>query len=137
MSEFNKDQFDAQMRLAEFKKSIRDGRRQFEWKFTGTTLAALAALSVFPATATLWMVILAIVVLCPLHTGWIIWNQNRSEEDRVEMNSYKDAAERMLLGKARHHKNDAMPFYKQLACMFEILTVYLVAVFSILVRWHG
>jgi hypothetical protein len=27
------------------------------------------------------------------------WNQNRSEEDRVEMFDYKDAAEEMLLAK--------------------------------------
>ena len=134
MPHFDKDRFDALMKLAEFKRAVRDGRRQFEWRFTATTFVALAALSVFPERATAGPVMAGILVICLVHTLWIYWNQKRSEEDRVEMNNYKDEAEEMLLEKSRYQKATAKPFYKQPACWFEIGTAYLVALFSIAVR---
>src|SRR5713101_2243066 len=92
------------------------------------------AISVFPEKAPTCLVIPAILLLCLVHTLWIGWNQNRSEEDRVEMFDYKDAAEEMLLGTKRHPENKPLPLYKQPACIFEIGTAYLIASFSITVR---
>jgi cbb3-type cytochrome oxidase subunit 3 len=136
VTNFDRDRFDALLKLAEFKRTVREGRRQFEWRFTATAFVALAGLSVFPEKANAWGITAVILVLCALHTFWIFWNQSRAEQERVEMYNYKDEAEAMLFGKSRYQPSVRLPFYKQPACRFQVGTAYLIALFSIAVRQH-
>jgi hypothetical protein len=137
VSDFEKDRFDALMKLAEFKRAVRDGRRQFEWKFSASAFVALVGLSAFPKDAPPIIIVLAVAAILMLHIYWVYWNQSRSEPERVEMYRYKDAAEKMLLGSTQYKDNKQMPFYKQLACWFQIITACALGCFSIAVRIFG
>lgn len=139
MSDNSKDQFDALIRLAEFKRAVREGRRQFEWKFTAMALLALAGLSVAPAN--FWVTVAGALGLCVFHTWWVILNNHRNERDRVDMYHYKDKAEELLPEKLRCDNSDwvkgPISLCKQQLGIIQIVTVYAVGCFAIAVRYCG
>ena len=138
MASLDKDQFDALMKLAEFKRAVREGRRQFEWRFTATAFLALAGLSIFPQRASVWVIAAAAVLICVVHTRWVAWNSESAERDRVEMYNYKDAAEKMLPPELQYfdpkRRRDPLSFLEQRGVRFQIFSAYGIAVFSIIVR---
>jgi hypothetical protein len=137
--QIDKEQFDALIKLAEFRRGVRDGRRQIEWKFTATAFAALAGLSVVPDKAPLYVVIVAVISICILHTLWVYWNMSRTNSDRAEMYHYKDKAEKFLPTKLRYCDPEGrvpgplsfLPF------IFQVLTGWGLGFFVIAVRYFG
>jgi hypothetical protein len=135
----DKDQFDALIKLAEFKRAVREGRRQIEWKFTATAYVALAGLSVLNIP---WCVVaIAVVLIWALHTLWVYWNMSSNERDRTEMYHYKDSAEKFLPAEIRYSdpKRVSGPraLFQQPACRFQIITSYGLGCFAIAVRYFG
>jgi hypothetical protein len=137
----DKDQFDALIKLAEFKRAVREGRRQIEWKFTATAFVALAGLSVVPDKAPLSVVIVAVILICILHTHWVYWNMSRTESDRAEMYHYKDLAESLLPTELQYRDAKRvlgpLSFLQQAPCIFQVLTGYGLGCFAIAVRYFG
>lgn len=137
----NKDQFDALIKLAEFKRAVREGRRLIEWKFTATAFVALVGLSIVPDKVPLCVVVVAVILIWVLHTHWVYWNMSSTERDRAEMYHYKDSAETFLPVEMRYRDpkraTGPLSFCQQPACLFQVLTSYGLGCFSIAVRYFG
>lgn len=134
-----KDQFDALMKLAEFKRAIRDQRRQFGWKFTATALVAPADLAMFPKDINNCVAIPAVVLVCVVHTLWVYCNMLSNERDRSDMYYYKNLAEKLLskemaIKDIKRRPKGPLYLFQQPTCLFPILTAYGVGCFSIVVR---
>ena len=135
----DKDQFDALMKLAEFKRAVREGRRQIEWRFTATAYVALAGLSVLNIP---WRVVaIAVVLIWVLHTHWVYWNMSSTERDRAEMYHYKDLAEKLLPAEMRYcdpkRVSGPLSFFQQPACLFQVAASYGLGCFAMAVRYFG
>jgi hypothetical protein len=132
-----KEQFDALMKLAEFRRTVREGRRQIEWKLTVTAFVALAGLSIAPIRW--WIVLLAAIVVCVLHTKWVLWNMSRNESDRPEMYFYKDLAEKLLPSDHYDLTRTKAPrsLSQQPAAWLQIGTAYGLGIYSIVARLFG
>ena len=134
-----KDLLDALMKLAEFKRAVREGRRQFEWKFTATAFVALAGLSAFPEKAPFCAVFVTVILIWVIHTHWVYWNSSRAERDRDEMYNYKGHVEKLLPIEMRYHDpnnvSKMLPFFQRTAALFQIFTGYGIGCFSLAVRY--
>jgi heme O synthase-like polyprenyltransferase len=130
----DKDRFDALMKLAEFKRAIRDSRRQFEWRFTATAFIALAGLTVTPQRAPVYVIAIAVIAIWIIHTYWVFWNSSRNEQDAREMHKYSECAEQLLPAEMRQeHKRGVPPW----GAYFQIGTAFLVGFFTLAVRYFS
>ena len=130
---FDKDRFDAYMKLAEFRRAIREGRRQFEFKMTATVYFALAGLSLYPKNIPIWLVVgVAVPIILVGHTLWVFWNFDRNESDRVQMYRNKGAAEELLTGQSRELRR--LEFRKAWGSLFQIIGSYAIGIFTLAAR---
>ena len=128
-----KDRFDAYMKLAEFRRAIREGRRQFEFRMTATVFVALAGLSLYSKNIPKWLVVGAVLFILVSHTGWVWWNFVRNEDDRVDMYRNKDAADELLTGKSREPPQ-RLKFRKAGGSLFQILGSVAIGIFTLVAR---
>jgi hypothetical protein len=83
---FDKDRFDVHMQLADFARSIREARRQYEFKMPAIAYAALAALSIYPKTKTpVYVILIVVLTIWIIHTLWVYRNFRSNEYGRMQM----------------------------------------------------
>ena len=82
---FDKDRYDALMRLADFRREVREGRRQFEWKVSFIVWAALAGIAAYPRPIPFWLVLISLMLITFAHVLWVKWNWLRNDEERIFM----------------------------------------------------
>jgi hypothetical protein len=95
----DKERFDALMQLANFRREIREARRNIEWRVTLTTWAALgaASLSTIPRDVPQCYILIGALLVLIFHILWIAHHFRVHEEERLLMYYYKDRAEYLLL----------------------------------------
>jgi len=93
---FEKDRFDATMKLVEFRLARISSRRQHEWKVTVGLWAILAAW-IFKSKADhpfiFWLVLICIVLV---HIWWIRMHWVRSTQDAKIAFTYQDDAAKLI-----------------------------------------
>jgi hypothetical protein len=128
----DKDRIDALIKLAEFKRAVREGRRQYEFQMSATAYVALAALSVYPVKVPIWIVLIAALTACAIHTLWVYRNFLSNEEGRVQMYQHADEAEKILTGHER--KPYHLRFYQAFPSLLQLAPSYALTLFAVLVR---
>ncbi|MFO1099034.1 MAG: hypothetical protein U1E81_12425 [Xanthobacteraceae bacterium] len=120
-----KEQVDSLIKLADVRRSIREGRRQIEWKFTQLAFLALAGLAFVKVPS--YGVAIAAMVLFMIHTWWVLWNMKRNESDRVKMLHYLDQADKLLPPESQYFNGSKQPPELKERSLCEQPPVYLTA----------
>jgi hypothetical protein len=91
----DKDRFDALMKLAEFRRQVRQSRRETEWRVTmaawGLVVVSAVSLKSNPVLYSAFA-----SLMCLMHFLWVRWNFRTSERDIRIAFEYVDAASKIL-----------------------------------------
>lgn len=96
MSEEPYKQFDARMKLADFRRQYREARRSTEWRVTLAAWALLAGLVATIRSYHAWQAVAAAAVIVILHFLWVRWNFDAAERDARRMWAHFDAARKIV-----------------------------------------
>ena len=113
MTTDDKERFDALIKLAELQSSIREKRRDIEWKVSiGLWAITGGAVAYLKGHSTLWSLILIGIVVLMHSWLWVRTNYNSSERDAKQVYYYMRHASRIVLPDNVASPGDKLPFPK-------------------------
>ena len=113
----DKEQFDSLMKLAELQSSIRESRREIEFKVSvglwAITAGAIAYLRGNLQGRAVWWALALLVVIVAMHSLlWVRANFNSSERDAKQVYYYMHHAARLVLRDCVNSPGNKLPFPK-------------------------
>ncbi len=107
----DKERFDALMKLAELQSSIREKRRDIEWKVSiGLWAITGGAVAYLKGHSILWSLILLGIVVFMHGWLWVRINYNGSERDAKQVYYYMRHASQIALPGSVDSPGDKLPF---------------------------
>ncbi len=109
----DKERFDALMKLAELQSSIREKRRDIEWRVSiGLWAMTGGAVVYLKGRPILWSFILLGIVVFMHSWLWVRTNYNGSERDAKRVHYYMGHASRIVLPGCVESPGDELPLSK-------------------------
>lgn len=122
MEKADKDRFDALMKLAEFKREVREKRRAIEWKGSaGVWVLTAGAITYLKGHSPL-LLLLMLGVVVVLHSWlWLRTNYMRSQRDADRMYYFMDHAARIVIPDCVPDPGAKVPEFDTMARRWEFL----------------
>jgi hypothetical protein len=101
---FEKERFDALLGLADFRRKVREERRQLEWKLSLALWIAMGAgmIAFRDHPISRWALGISLIVVILLHGVWVHSNYMRNERDAQRMYDHLEQAQAMFPLRREH-----------------------------------